>query len=462
MSAIVEIGVKNLFGHLNYRIPVNITDSITIIHGPNGCGKTWILQLINAIFSLNYAFLRSAPFDVIEFEFKDGGHFSVRKQTEERLLWYQASLNYPWLDAPQNRLVFTYSSRRTKKPKEFSVPGDGSITSIERQLPLSMIEREIPQLERIGLREWLDESRDEVLTLQEISRIYGHRLPRISSFKPTPNWLSELTKRVDVNFIQSQRLIRMPIVRSRRETSSRRDITEMVEHDSKELADRIATALAQSVKIAQSKDRTFPTRLMGRDFEQIESEPELREELNKIDAKRHQLYSAGLLDEEESVPLPSQSMKDMEKSVLSLYLQDVGEKLRVFDDLQKRIATFMDLINSKFKSQGKSLIVSRDQGFLFKTDAGSGRMFRPAELSSGEQQQLVLFYELLFKTSNKSLVLIDEPEISLDVGWQRRFLSDLAKVIQLGRFSILMATHSPQIIHNRRDLGVPLSGGVKD
>jgi len=460
MSAIVEIGIKNLFGHLNYRIPLNITDNITIIHGPNGCGKTWILQLINAVFSLDYTTLRSAPFDEMDFKFKDGGHFSVRRPDEERPPWYRASLNYLWPDAPPNKLVFTYSSRRTKRQRAFSLPVNRSTTSIERQLPLSIIEREIPQLERIGPREWLDESRDEVLTLDDISRIYGHRLPWISSFKPTPNWLSELTKRVDVNFIQSQRLIRLPIVRSRREASSRRDITEMVEHDSNELAERIATALAQSVKIAQSKDRTFPTRLMGRDFHQIESETELREELNKIDTKRHQLYSAGLLDEEESVPLPSKTMTDMEKSVLSLYLQDVGEKLRVFDELQKRIATFMDLINSKFKSQGKSLIISMDRGFLFKKDVVSGRIFRPAELSSGEKQQLVLFYELLFKTSNKSLVLIDEPEISLDVGWQRRFLDDLAKVIQLGRFSILMATHSPQIIHNRRDLAVPLSGGV--
>lgn len=461
MSAITEIGIRNLFGHLNYHIPLNITDNITIIHGPNGCGKTWILQIVNAVFSLNYSFIRTAPFDEIEFNFRDGGHFVVRRHAEDRPAWFQPALaDINWPPPSSIKLIFTYSSRRTKKPKEFSLPGESYRSSISRQIPLSIIEREIPQLDRIGPREWLDESRDEVLTFEDVRRIYGHRLPWISTSKATPNWLSKLTKRIDINFIQSQRLIRMPTPRPRRETSSRRGITEMVEHDSRELAENIQNTLSEFARISESKDRTFPTRLMSGDYYRIESEPELREELNKINLKRQSLYSAGLLDQEEEVPLPEKTMSDIEKNVLSLYRQDVEEKLHVFDYLQKRISTLMDLINSKFQVHGKHLVINRDQGFLLKTDVSDGRIFRPTELSSGEQQQLVLFYELLFKTSGKSLVLIDEPEISLDVGWQRRFLDDLSKVIKLDRYSILMATHSPQIIHNRRDLTVPLSGGV--
>lgn len=85
---------------------------------------------------------------------------------------------------------------------------------------------------------------------------------------------------------------------------------------------------------------------------------------------------------------------------------------------------------------------------------------RPADLSSGEQHQLVLFYELLFKATRRTLYLIDEPEISLNVEWQRRFLSDLSEVIRFGKHYVLLATHSPQIIHNRWDLAIPLGGGV--
>jgi predicted ATP-binding protein involved in virulence len=463
MSMITEIGIKKLFGYLDYHIPLNTADNITIIHGPNGCGKTWILQIINAVFSLAYSTLRSAPFDEIEFIFRDGGHFTVNRVYEERFLHYQQAFLYRHMETARFRLNFSYYSKRTKKPKEFSLGLGRQAEFYERQFPLSLVEREIPHLDRIGSKEWFDTSQQRVLSFEDVMDSYGHRLPRIRAFhQPTPNWLRSVTERVNVYFIQSQRLIRMPSDSGQREPSSRRNVTEMVELDSSELADKIKSTLASSVKIAQSKDQTFPTRLLRAERIPILSEPQLRDELQKIGAKRQQLYSTGLLDEEETVPLPSKSMSDMEKNVLSLYIQDVKDKLKGFDDLQIRISTFLDLINSKIKSQGKSLVIDRERGFLFKTTYGGERVLRPAELSSGEQQQIVLFYELIFKPQRQSLFLIDEPEISLNVGWQRRFLLDLAKALRLGKHYVLMATHSPQIIHDRWDLAVPLSGGVKE
>jgi predicted ATP-binding protein involved in virulence len=69
-------------------------------------------------------------------------------------------------------------------------------------------------------------------------------------------------------------------------------------------------------------------------------------------------------------------------------------------------------------------------------------------------------YELLFKVPPQSLILIDEPELSLHVAWRKRFIEDLSSIIELGGFSALIATHSPQIINNRWDLTVNLSGPV--
>ncbi|MCB0909950.1 MAG: AAA family ATPase, partial [Nocardioidaceae bacterium] len=49
-------------------------------------------------------------------------------------------------------------------------------------------------------------------------------------------------------------------------------------------------------------------------------------------------------------------------------------------------------------------------------------------------------------SSPGQLVLIDEPEISLHVAWQRQFLNDLQRIAQLGEMRFIVATHSPQIV----------------
>jgi len=100
--------------------------------------------------------------------------------------------------------------------------------------------------------------------------------------------------------------------------------------------------------------------------------------------------------------------------------------------------------------------IDKDKGFVFQALDKSDI---PAdELSSGEQHELVLFYELLFKVKENTLILIDEPELSLHVAWQLQLLKDLQEVSTLTHFDALIATHSPEIIDDRWDLTIELKG----
>ena len=74
------------------------------------------------------------------------------------------------------------------------------------------------------------------------------------------------------------------------------------------------------------------------------------------------------------------------------------------------------------------------------------------QLSSGEQHEVVLLYELIFNVKPDILVLIDEPEISLHITWQKEFLNDLLRIIKIQNIQVLIATHSPSIINDRWDL----------
>jgi predicted ATP-binding protein involved in virulence len=222
---------------------------------------------------------------------------------------------------------------------------------------------------------------------------------------------------------------------------------------SDELARTLQKKLAESGELSQSLDRTFPARLLKRIYEKGPSELELSEKLAELERRREKLRAAGLLDEQKEMPLlPTEKLGEETRDVLAVYVEDAEKKLGVFDELARKIELFQGIINSRFLY--KKLHISRRSGLVFTTLAGEPLPL--GALSSGEQQEVVLLYELLFRLKPNSLVLIDEPEISLHVAWQKKFLEDLTKITELASFDVLIATHSPQIIHKRWDLTVEL------
>lgn len=151
-----------------------------------------------------------------------------------------------------------------------------------------------------------------------------------------------------------------------------------------------------------------------------------------------------------------------ENDGLTEQIQINNEKYTTPLDIQKthlnslapKIQLFKDIINKRFLY--KTVEVSSDLG-LFITDR-MGKVVPTTVLSSGEQHVLILFYQLIFEISHDSLIVIDDPEQSLHIAWQQHFLKDLQSIIALSPFDVLMATHSPQIIHDRWDLTVELKG----
>ena len=142
---------------------------------------------------------------------------------------------------------------------------------------------------------------------------------------------------------------------------------------------------------------------------------------------------------------------------MTLYVQDTEKKLGVFDDLAHPARLFLDNVN---KFQHKNIRLDREKGFIVE-----GENRQPLSinlLSSGEQHELVLHYDLLFRVRPNTLVLIDEPELSLHVAWQKRFLPDLLEIVKIAKIDALVATHSPFIVGDRADLMVPLEAELAD
>jgi predicted ATP-binding protein involved in virulence len=80
---IKKIYVKNLFGIFNHEIPLNLEDHITIIHGPNGYGKTILLTMLNGFFRSNYRELFRIPFSELSLIFDDGSSLLIQKKARD-------------------------------------------------------------------------------------------------------------------------------------------------------------------------------------------------------------------------------------------------------------------------------------------------------------------------------------------------------------------------------------------
>lgn len=73
-------------------------------------------------------------------------------------------------------------------------------------------------------------------------------------------------------------------------------------------------------------------------------------------------------------------------------------------------------------------------------------LLKDNELSKGEKEILSLFSKLYFKGKKDIILLIDEPEISLNINWQKELIPSIVKSGKCGL--IVAMTHSPFIFQN--------------
>ncbi|MDY0171057.1 MAG: AAA family ATPase [Thermoguttaceae bacterium] len=435
-----RVFAEKLFGLFDHSIPLNMDDRVTIIHAPNGFGKTAILRMLDGLFNSRYGELRAFPFATFGVELQDGRTLRVTKGQRTK-----ASHRSKGSARENGHLQLDYDDHP-------SFDLDGELNRESSHFPLDVIDNMIPSLNRIGPEEWKDEE-GYILGLAEVLRKYREFLPKgIIKMAEPPDWFRKLEKQVQVRFIRTDRLVPRsgPSKMSRYERH--RHPSPTVTTYSEELASEIGAMLKKYGEVSQALDRTFPVRLMQPSNVPELTKEEIKSRLQELEAKRTRLIESGVLDQERAPSPVPETIDDARAGMLSVYIRDVAEKLSVFDTLATKIDLFRSIINRRFRH--KRMIIDKERGILFTTD--HNQSLPPASLSSGEQHELVLLYELLFKVHEDLLILIDEPEISLHVAWQEQFLRDLLDMARLSGFDILLATHSPQIISDRWDLTVEL------
>lgn len=107
--------------------------------------------------------------------------------------------------------------------------------------------------------------------------------------------------------------------------------------------------------------------------------------------------------------------------------------------VKRRIEDFCNLVNSLFCETGKHIEITGNK-FIINAN---GVSLSTADLSSGEKQLLLLLLRVFLLDGKESVVLIDEPENSLDISWQYNLVNLLVRLNPDAQFFI--TTHSPSI-----------------
>lgn len=107
---------------------------------------------------------------------------------------------------------------------------------------------------------------------------------------------------------------------------------------------------------------------------------------------------------------------------------------------QTRINRFFEMINVLFSSTEKEIFIDSKNRISFKKGNINISIDR---LSAGEKQILLLLFTLFLMEDRPTVLLLDEPEISLHIEWQDRLIGLMSELNP--NCQIIMTTHSPNI-----------------
>ena len=424
---LTSIKIEKLFDIFGYDIEFK-KEGITILTGPNGYGKTTVLKILDALASQNGLFFIRLLFKKIILRFSNGNTITLYKPGNNEIL---------------------ITTNKSKQPIRWN---NKSLDKALRYLPFRQINE----------NSWMDLRTDEIYNADTLLQKVRFGFPEFAE-ELQADKLPKFPKIPVVYFIREQRLLR-PVSDAKMRQSHRsfelpldKEIgafSKTIEEYAKELRETIKETLAKSSQINQELDGSFPRRLF--DQQQDISEEEFKQRFDKVKEIQKALSEYGLSDIKED---SHTTYKPENAKALYVYINDAEKKLAIFSDLLGKLKAFTDILNER-RFTFKRIDISKEDGFKFSTS--HGKSLALGDLSSGEQQEVVLLYELLFKVKEGTLVLIDEPELSLHVVWQKQFLDDLLKIIELQKINVIIATHSPQIINNRWDLTVDLEENFQE
>lgn len=161
--------------------------------------------------------------------------------------------------------------------------------------------------------------------------------------------------------------------------------------------------------------------------------------------------SSSVTDAELELALRSTDVTSERYGPLAYFLQQLLASYEASRPQELALEEFVTMINGYFETAQTDKQLRFDKEKL-KVDVWHDALKTSlpfGSLSSGEKQIVSVFSRLILEGEKSYLILIDEPELSLSIEWQRRFLPDILKTKSCAQ--LIAITHSPFVFENELD-----------
>lgn len=394
-----SIEVDKLFGYYTYKLKMPKDGNFMILYGDNGCGKTTILStiyhLLNPERTNGHRFAVSQiPFKKFIINLSNGDSIeAVRNDAHEK--------DYVVKGIQNNKELFEYNLGDARKER----------VGYRRQY-----EKYCSYLEKLKLNTLFMSANRQIIVSEEDDDVDPIFDPRFDRFE----------------------------YRRMKSRSKERDLSEVMDRFHRWMQ----TNVMKNTNDGNRDIDSLYENIIKEYNKQERSPKDIKESFSELTKKNEKFKRLGLSTDilKSSFIKKITKMSDAELNelapILESYVSSLNIRLNALQPIEKKLSILESYL-SKFFSK-KTIQINALDGLRILSEEGTSLHY--SKLSSGEKQILYLFCSAVISVTESSIVIIDEPEISLNIKWQRAFLQVLNEMIGENNVQVIIASHSIDLI----------------
>ncbi|SOE91199.1 AAA domain-containing protein, putative AbiEii toxin, Type IV TA system [Caballeronia arationis] len=434
-----------IFGLHGYKnVEIDFSGPARIIIAENGTGKTTILSALYAFLKRDFYRLVKINFDRIECIINGASEPLVVARNE--IQSFESNSDLENLSKYVNHSVADIREAISRLDEGDSFSEDAILHEIYANSPYDMSE------------------------FNELVSSVRKSMPSVSKrVIDVSDQLGAVLGSTELLYLPTYRRVELPAAKPARRFANRPKTRQPVPVDSvryglRDVQDRLAEILSDIQRYSASQYRTISASIID-DALGGKINPDLikANELPDIEALR--LFFSRV-ETEKSKTDRIESLKNLyetgaiqgsDQLVLRYFLSKLNAVVDRTKQLESNVEKFAEKVNVylNMSSDEKTLTYDSNLMKVIVKNNFTGSEIDLDALSSGEKQVISLFSHL-YLDPGKKIVLIDEPELSLSIDWQKRLLTDVISAPSCEQ--LLAITHSPFIFENELD---PFAGPIK-